>query len=232
MATHPVGSRIRNQNIQIQVLAGELLRFLLTILVVLMCSGFCGGGLPAQADPVAGSVGEIPATANPFVQLQDLPSGFAPASETEVASCSMAGEVSAFVLKQGEHLSELVCVSSFSIAAASENPAQVEMIRQIYDAILKNPQALVEQAKTMGAEDITILQDLNGIGELATGFSKIEDGIGQTEVMLFRRGNVINSALIRYEVGQTPVLSLQHLARMLDQHVSEVVHESAGNTPG
>jgi hypothetical protein len=161
-----------------------------------------------------------------------LPSGFAPASETEVASCSMAGEVSAFVLKQGEHLSELVCVSSFSIAAASGNPAQVEMIRQIYDAILKNPQALVEQAKTMGAEDITILQDLNGIGELATGFSKIEDGIGQTEVMLFRRGNVINSALIRYEVGQTPVLSLQHLARMLDQHVSEVVHESAGNTPG
>jgi hypothetical protein len=163
---------------------------------------------------------EFTAEAVPLLSLNNLPAGFVAALPEEVGSCQMAGEVSAFVLKRDAEISELVCVSSFSLAAATENFAQRESVRQIYDQILKNPQLLVEQAKALGVDDIKILDQLQDIGEVATGFSKVEAGIGQTEVALFRRGDYFNAALIRYKAGHEPIVPLKTVARKLDQQVS------------
>lgn len=156
-----------------------------------------------------------------FLTLETLPEGFVAATADEAESCQMAGEVTAFVLKQDTQPVELICTTSFSLATATENEEQAEAVRRIYDAILKNPKALVDQAKAMGVQDVRVLKQLQGIGEVATGFSKTELGIGQTDVVLFRRGDLINSVLIRYEVDHLPIVPLRSVARKIDQQVSQ-----------
>ncbi|MCU0527105.1 MAG: hypothetical protein MUF72_20040 [Elainella sp. Prado103] len=143
------------------------------------------------------------------------------ASASEVESCQMAGKVIAFVLEHDQTQAEKICVSSFSIAAATETPEQAAAIRQIYDALLQNPQNLTEQARAMGVEDIQILDSLQGIGEVAAGFSKVEPAIGKTDVAIFRRGDRINSVLVRYPVGYEPILPLKAVARKVDQQTRQ-----------
>lgn len=165
-----------------------------------------------------------------FFNLADLPTEFEMASEVEAESCQMAGKKSAFVLKRQSQLVELICVSSFSLAAATEDSAQIEMVQQVYDAILQNPQALVEQAQSMGVEGVQTLTQLQDIGEVATGFSKTEAEIGQTEVALFRRGDRINSVLVRYPTGREPLIPLKTVARKLDRRIADYLAASA-STP-
>jgi hypothetical protein len=204
-------------------LAAFKLKFLFTALItsILCCCMVLTFPLQATA---------LDATPNQFFSLGDLPREFEVASEAEAESCQMAGEKSAFVLKQQAQLVELICVASFSLAARAENAAQVEMVQQVYDAILQNPQALVEQAQSMGVEGVQTLTQLQDIGEVATGFSKIEAGIGQTEVALFRRGDMINSVLVRYATGQEPLIPLKTVARKLDRRVADYLTASA-STP-
>lgn len=176
--------------------------------------------LPVSADEVyADSISA--ASSNGFLSLTDLPSGFVAASAAEVESCQMAGKVSAFVLERDQTLVEKICVSSFSIAAATETADQADAIRQIYDALLQNPQSLTDQARAMGVEDIQILDSLQGIGEVAAGFSKTEPDIGKTDVTIFRRGDRINSVLVRYPIGHEPIMPLKSVARKVDQQVSQ-----------
>nr|RNJ68770.1 MAG: hypothetical protein EDM05_13970 [Leptolyngbya sp. IPPAS B-1204] len=169
------------------------------------------------------------ANSNPFLSLEDLPAEFVVASEAEAESCQMAGEKSAFVLKQQSQLVELICVSSFSLAAVSPEPDQVDRVRQVYDAILQNPGALVEQAQSMGVEGVKTLSQLQDIGDVASGFSKTEPEIGQTDVVLFRRGDLINSALVRYQVGQEPLIPLKTVARKLDRRITELTTSTANS---
>lgn len=186
--------------------------------------------LPVYADDVyANSIAadsdyadsDYAAHSDGFLNLTDLPSGFVAASGAEVESCQMAGKVSAFVLERDQTLVEKICVSSFSIAAATETAAQADAIRQIYDALLQNPQSLTDQARAMGVEDIQILDSLQGIGEVVAGFSKTEPDIGKTDVTIFRRGDRINSVLVRYPIGHEPIVPLKSVARKVDQHVSQ-----------
>jgi hypothetical protein len=152
--------------------------------------------------------------------LDDLPTGFEVASANELDSCQIAGDKAAYVLKSGSEPTELVCVSSFSLAATTENTAQLESVRQLYDQILQHPQVFIEQAKAAGVNDIKTLDQLQGIGEVAVGFGKTEAESGQTEVMLFRRGDFVSSALIRYPAGHDPIVPLKTVARKIDQRIS------------
>lgn len=178
----------------------------LTLVLISLCL-WLGLGLPVDAAAPSG-----------LLNLTDLPAGFVPASPEEVSSCRMATEAMAFVLKQDAVPTELICVSAFSLAAATENPEQTEAVRKIYDAILQNPQALVDQAKAMGVMDVQA-DSLPGLGDVATGFRKAEPEIGLTEVALFRRGDVISSVLIRYEIGHEPVVPLITVARKVDRQL-------------
>jgi hypothetical protein len=183
----------------------RLLKRFATILIVLLASV----GIWAVQIP------DALATALPHLTLADLPAGFVQASEAEAQSCQMAGERVAFVLRSPDS-AELVCASTFSLAATTENALQVEMVRQVFDSILQNPQALVEQADPGHTKALEILE-LAGIGDRATGFSTVEAGIGRTEVLLFRRGDFINSVLIRYDPDRTPIALLKTIAQRLDQ---------------
>ena len=162
----------------------------------------------------------------PQLTLADLPAGFVPASEAEAQSCQMAGERAAFVRRSPE-AAELVCASSFSLAATTENALQVEMVRKVFDSILQNPQALVKQADPDRTKALEIL-DLAEIGDRSTGFSTVEDGIGRTEVLLFRRGDFINSVLIRYDANRSPIASLKTVAQRLDQQAIRAARPAAG----
>lgn len=208
------------------------LRFCFVLLIGLLSLGPIAQSV--QAAPAAQSSIEtakesvIAAPVLPkFLTLEALPEGFAAATSNETESCQMAGEVTAFVLKQAAQPVELICTTSFSLATATENPEQAEAVRKIYDAILKNPKALVNQAKSMGVKDVKVLKQLQGIGDVATGFSKTELGIGQTDVLLFRRGDLINSVLIRYEVDHQPIVPLRSVARQIDQQASQWMAQSA-----
>ncbi len=216
--------------------AGSRLKSVLQLcfVVLITCGLWLTIALPVQA--ASPEQPKIEATEKPavdapalpkFLTLEALPEGFVNATPEETQSCQMAGEVTAFLLKREEQPVELICTTSFSLAAATENPEQAEAIRKIYDAILKNPQTLVDQAKAMGVKDVKVLKRLQGIGEVATGFSKTEPGIGQTDVLLFRRSDFINSVLIRYEVDHLPILPLRSIARQVDQQVSQYIESSA-----
>ncbi|HEY9643452.1 MAG TPA: hypothetical protein V6C57_23390 [Coleofasciculaceae cyanobacterium] len=159
----------------------------------------------------------------PLLTLTDLPAGFAPASAEEASSCQMAGAIAAFAYRQGTQLTELICVSSFSLAPVAEQPVPPETLQQLFDSILQHPEALIQQANAADTAGLEILKTLEGIGEVATGFSKTEAGIGRTEVALFRRGDWINSVLVRDAVGQAPIASLASVARQVDQHVAQLV---------
>ncbi|MBD3881904.1 hypothetical protein IFO70_09070 [Phormidium tenue FACHB-886] len=161
------------------------------------------------------------ASAAPLLTLEDLPAGFAPASTAEASGCQMSGEAIAFVFRSSQ-LTELVCTSSFSLAAATENELQQEMMRQVVDSLLQNPQAFVEQADPTHTKALEIL-DAKEIGDIATGFSLVEPGIGRTEIVLFRRGDFLNSVLVRYEANQTPIASLTTIAHLLDQRTSSLL---------
>jgi hypothetical protein len=177
---------------------------LLTLVALLTC---CGISLTAAAAPLV------------LFGLDDLPTGFEVASAAELDSCQIAGDKAAYVLKAGSETTELVCVSSFSLAATTENKAQLESVRQLYDQILQHPQVFIEQAKAAGVDDIKTL-DFQNIGENAVGFGKTEAESGQTEVMLFRRGDFVSSALIRYPAGHDPIVPLKTIARKIDQRIS------------
>ncbi len=163
------------------------------------------------------------AATTPRLTLADLPAGFVLASKSEAQSCQMAGDRVAFVRRSPDS-TELVCASSFSLAATTENALQVEMVRQVFDSILQNPQTLVEQADPTHTKVLEIL-DLAGIGDRSTGFSTVEAGIGRTEVLLFRRGDFINSVLVRYPADQPPIAPLKTVAEQLDQ---QAVRAAAG----
>ena len=162
----------------------------------------------------------------PQLTLADLPAGFVPASETEAQSCQMTGKGVAFVRRSPE-AAELVCASSFSLAATTENALQVKMVRKVFDSILQNPQALVEQADPDRTKALEIL-DLAEIGDRSAGFSTVEDGIGRTEVLLFRRGDFINSVLIRYDANRSPIAPLKTVAQRLDQQAISATRPAAG----
>jgi hypothetical protein len=157
----------------------------------------------------------------PRLSLADLPTGFVSASQEEAQSCQMAGDRVAFVLRSPA-AAELVCAASFSLA--TENGLQVEMVRQVFDSILQNPQTLVEQADPTQTKALEIL-DLAGIGDCSTGFSTVEAGVGRTEVLLFRRGDFINSVLVRYPADQPPIAPLRTVAERLDR---QAVRAAAG----
>ena len=161
------------------------------------------------------------AATTPRLSLADLPAGFVSASKEEAQSCQMAGDRVAFVLRSPQ-AAELVCASSFSLA--TENGLQVEMVRQVFDSILQNPQTLVEQADPTHTKALEILA-LMGIGDRSTGFSTVEAGIGRTEVLLFRRGDFMNSVLVRYPADQPPIAPLKTVAERLDR---QAVRAAAG----
>lgn len=169
----------------------------------------------------------VPSTS--LLSLKDLPLGFMQASSEETESCQMS-EATAFVLKQNNQLVELICVSSFSLAAATENLEQTEAVRKIYDTILQHPEVFVQQAEAMGVDNVQILENLQDIGEVATGFSKAEADIGQTEVALFRRQNAISSILIRYEIGHEPIFPLKTIARKVDRQIIAALQIEAPKT--
>lgn len=193
-----------------------MLKFLLHLLIVFLAS--FGIWLSPQLPTPAAYADSMP-----LLSLEDLPSFFAPASEAEISSCRMTGEIFGFVFKQSSKLMELVCVASFPLGVGAETPEQVEMVHQVFDAILADPQAFVAQANAVEVQGIEVLDSLTGIGEAATGFSKAEAEIGQTEIGLFRRGDLFNSVLIRYPVGQEPIVPLQAIARKVDKHAIEVI---------
>lgn len=191
-----------------------MLKLLINLLVALLVSlcVWIGPVSPAQAaNPQSGAL----------LSQEDLPPEFVKASDAETSSCRMAGDVAAFVVREPEPV-ELLCVSSFSLTDGAENPQQAEMIRQVFDAILKRPESFVEQAKAVDVEGIEILDNLAGIGEVATGFSKTETGIGRTEVVLFRRGDFFSSVLIRHQPDQKPVAPLETIARKIDQRLTAI----------
>ena len=163
------------------------------------------------------------AATTPRLSLADLPAGFVSASKEEAQSCEMAGDRVAFVLRSPQ-AAELVCAASFSLAATTENGLQVEMVRQVFDSILQNPQTLVEQADPTHTKALEILE-LAGIGDCSTGFSTVEAGMGRTEVLLFRRGDFMNSVLVRYPADQPPIAPLKTVAERLDQ---QAVRAAAG----
>lgn len=196
-----------------------MLKFLLHLLIVFLVSFsiWLSPQLPASATHPG---------SHPLLSLEDLPSFFTPASEAEVSGCRMAGEVSGFVFKQASHLMELVCVASFPLGTGAETPEQIEMVHQVFDAILADPQAFVAQANAVEVQGIEVLESLAGIGEVATGFSKTEVGIGRTEIILFRRGDLFNSVLVRYPAGQEPIVPLQAIARKVDRRAIEMTNFS------
>jgi hypothetical protein len=159
----------------------------------------------------------------PLLTLTDLPSGFAQASSEEASSCQMAGAIAAFAYKQDAQLTELI--STFSLATSAQPELPPETMQQMFDSILQHPEALIQQANSqansMDTTGVEILA-LEDIGEVATGFSKTEAGIGRTEVVLFRRGNWITSVLVRCTVGQEPIAPLPYVARQVDQRVAQL----------
>jgi hypothetical protein len=185
---------------------------------LMVCLAICVGiTLPVQA-----------ASAAPFLTLSDLPEGFVQASEAEASSCQMAGERVAFVFRsptsqapaaQKSTPTELVCASSFSLAATTDNAMQAELMRQGIDSLLKNPQAFMAQVDSDHQKELEILNWLK-VGEQSIGFKTVEAEIGQTEVVLFRRGNFLNAVLIRSEAGSLPIASLKALAQQLDQRIA------------
>jgi hypothetical protein len=193
----------------------SLKRFATLLIVLLASLGIWSLSLWTVQIPSALASPHPLATSLPRLTLADLPSGFVPASEAEAQSCQMTGERVAFVQRSPDS-AELVCASAFSLVATTENALQVEMVRKVFDSILQNPQALVEQADPDHTKALEIL-DLAGIGDRSTGFSTVEAGIGRTEVLLFRRGDIINSVLIRYDPDRKPIAPLKAVAQRLDQ---------------
>jgi len=153
-----------------------------------------------------------------MLTLSDLPAGFAIASAAEAHACQTGGNTAAFVFKQETQLSQLICLSSFTLTVSEQAASQAELMRQALDQLLQHPEMIMQQANAADIADIEILHNLAGIGEVATGFKKAEVGIGTTEVALFRRGNVINSVLVRYPTDRQPIASLQAIARAVDRH--------------
>jgi hypothetical protein len=161
----------------------------------------------------------------PLLTLTDLPSGFAQASSEEASSCQMAGAIAAFAYKQDTQLTELICVSTFSLSTSAQAELPPETMQQMFDSILQHPEALIQQANSQAnSTDTTGVEilALEGIGEVATGFSKTEAGIGRTEIVLFRRGNWMTSVLVRCAVGQEPIAPLPYVARQVDQRVAQL----------
>lgn len=208
---------VEHSALSVDILVGIfVLKFLLNLLMAFLVS-VCFWTFPVVPVQAANQ-------SQPLLTLEDLPQGFVPASESETSSCRMAGEVSAFVVRETEQ-TELVCISSFSLTVGAENPEQAEMVRQVFDAILQSPQTFVAQANAVDVEGIEVLQNLADVGEVAAGFSKTEAEIGRTEVALFRRGDFLNTVLIRYQPEHAPLESLPVLAHKLDQRVSAISAE-------
>lgn len=183
----------------------------LSILLLCLCFWFVPV-MPSLAEPHPPSL---------LLAVEDLPSGFMQVPATEVAGCQPQGdqgELAAFVLQRGQATEEAICMSAFWITAQAANQAQANLMRQMIDTLLDNPQAMIEQTAPGTTTGVEVLPDLPAIGDAVMGFAKPEAN-QRIETILFRRGDVLASIAVHYQNAVPPAVAATTIATQLDRHL-------------
>jgi hypothetical protein len=185
-----------------------------------------GRSLLMTVDVTVDAEGKPPQTSQPTLLLQDLPPGFQPLPDSELAELSQslaAGDYqteSLFAFQEAEHFEYIIGFTT-RLATTSEQAA--------FDAELRQASFLEEFAKgfQQGAAGIKIsdkgaLPNLKGIGDAIAGLgftSNIQSIPMRIELVTFRRGPIGAFLWIMYLDGDKPVISVDQVAQKLDSRL-------------
>lgn len=187
---------------------------------------------PLQAAPLSPPTSQQSVAKIELLSVADLPAGFIQVPVAEVEGCQPQGdhgELAAFVFQQTAMPHTSICLSAFLLTEKASNSSQASLMREMMDALLENPEALIEQAQnqTEAAAEVEVLH-LSPVGDKAMGFAK-QDGQQRSETLVFRRGDILASIAVHYDNAAAPAVSLNKIATELDQHISRSAGSAAIN---
>lgn len=163
------------------------------------------------------------------MSLENLPAGAIEVPAPQVEGCQPQGDhgqLKAFQIQAGEQVTESICLSAFVLTEQAENEWQASAMRQMFDQILSDPEAMIVQTGAAPAAGVEVLSPLPPVGEKAAGFMQRDRG-QRHEILIFRRGDVVSSVAIHYADGKSPAVPLSTVAAQLDRQLAQ----SAGSAP-
>jgi hypothetical protein len=160
--------------------------------------------------------------------LQDLPTGFQPLSEPELAEFSQSlsdGDYkpeSLFAFQEDEHFEYIMGFTSLLSTPEEQAAFDAELRRA--DFLENFAQGFQQGAVGIKIADKGTLKNLDGIGNAIAGLgftSNIQTIPMRIELVVFRRNQIGAFLWIMYLDGDKPVISIDQVAQKLDSRVLE-----------